>query len=433
MPGANGYVNAISEPDSNGTRYLGGSFTASDCPAGPAAARQLCATSGAVDLRHRRRPVSRVRGLRARSASAASTSAAASPASVARRANNAAHINAVGSLDSSRAPNVNNSVNALAISGSTVYLGGHFTTVGGTTRNRAAAVGTDGTLDTNWNPNLNIPRIGARGFGINRLPRRRLHHRGRHDTQRCGGSGNRRHTRHKLEPKRRRSYSAPRLRYQDQPSTSAGSFATVGGVDTINSAAAVGTDGVLTSWNPNVDSGTVRALAVSGSTVYLGGTFTTVGGTTRNCAAAVGADGALDTSWDPNVNGDSEDLRRAIARFWDQPSTSAATSPPWEARHATMRRQLEPTAHSTRLEPKPQQRRVGARGVRINRLPRRLLHHRGRHGTQPMRRQLEPTAHSQAGIQTSTTELTRFPFRGPPSISAAASTPSAATHAAAAG
>ena len=30
VPGANGYVNAISELDSNGTRYLGGSFTAFD-------------------------------------------------------------------------------------------------------------------------------------------------------------------------------------------------------------------------------------------------------------------------------------------------------------------------------------------------------------------------------------------------------------------
>ena len=30
IPGPNSYVNAISEPDSNGTRYLGGNFTAFD-------------------------------------------------------------------------------------------------------------------------------------------------------------------------------------------------------------------------------------------------------------------------------------------------------------------------------------------------------------------------------------------------------------------
>ena len=68
------------------------------------------------------------------------------------------------------------------------------------------------------------------------------------------------------------------------------------GGTTRNYAAAVGTDGTLQSWNPNVSS-TVCAVAVSGSTVYLGGSFTTVGGTARNYAAAVGTDGTLASPW----------------------------------------------------------------------------------------------------------------------------------------
>jgi hypothetical protein len=53
-------------------------------------------------------------------------------------------------------PNANNAVNALALSGSTVYAGGNFTTFGGTTRNRLAAIGTDGGLQS-WNPNADNP------------------------------------------------------------------------------------------------------------------------------------------------------------------------------------------------------------------------------------------------------------------------------------
>jgi hypothetical protein len=55
---------------------------------------------------------------------------------------------------------------------------------------------------------------------------------------------------------------------------------------TRNRAAAVWTDGTLAAWNPNVNS-TVNALAVSGSTVYLGGSFTTVGGNPQGNFATV--------------------------------------------------------------------------------------------------------------------------------------------------
>jgi hypothetical protein len=54
------------------------------------------------------------------------------------------------------------------------------------------------------------------------------------------------------------------------------------------------TDGTLANWNPNLDA-SIQALAVSGSTIYLGGQFTTVGSATKSRAAAVGADGQLIT------------------------------------------------------------------------------------------------------------------------------------------
>ena len=147
-------------------------------------------------------------------------------------------------------PNANSTgVNALAISGSTVYAGGTFTTVGSSTRNHLAAIGTDGTL-TSWDPNVDngtVDALAISGFTV---------------------------------------YAG-------------GSFSGLGGT-TRNRLAAIGTDGALTSWNPNV-SGTVNALAISGSTIYAGGNFSTIGGTTRNNLAAIGTDGTL-TSWDPNAN-----------------------------------------------------------------------------------------------------------------------------------
>jgi hypothetical protein len=48
----------------------------------------------------------------------------------------------------------------------------------------------------------------------------------------------------------------------------------------------------------------VSALAVSGSTIYVGGSFTSIGGQPRNRVAALDAASALATAWDPNADGD---------------------------------------------------------------------------------------------------------------------------------
>ncbi|WP_172965263.1 Ig-like domain-containing protein [Candidatus Thiodictyon syntrophicum] len=134
------------------------------------------------------------------------------------------------------------------MSGTTVYAGGYFTSVGGTTRNRLAAIGTDGTL-AGWNPNANstVSALAMNGTSV----------------------------------------------------VAGGYFSTIGGT-TRNRLAAIAADGTLTAWNPNANN-TVSALAVSGTTVYAGGNFTSVSGTMRSHLAAVAADGTL-TTWDPNTN-----------------------------------------------------------------------------------------------------------------------------------
>lgn len=154
-------------------------------------------------------------------------------------------------------PDTNASVLALAHDSGIIYLGGTFSTVsGGTGRNALAAFATDGTLQA-WNPGATLTRT-VRALAID--------------------SG---------------------IVYIG------GNFTVLGG-SARNALGAVATDGTLQSWNPSVrnafsaSQGNVRTLAVVDGVVYIGGNFDQVSLTTRNNLAAVGTDGTL-SSWNPNV------------------------------------------------------------------------------------------------------------------------------------
>jgi hypothetical protein len=158
-------------------------------------------------------------------------------------------------------PSANSVVRALAVSGATVYVGGQFTTIGGATRNRLAAIGTDGSLQS-WNPDADSTVYALAVSG---------------STVYAGGS-----------------FTC----FGNCPSGTENSTKW-----TRNCLAAIGTDGTIQPWNPDVGGifPTVNALAVSGSTVYAGGDFTSIGGITRNRLAAIHTDGSLQ-SWNPNAN-----------------------------------------------------------------------------------------------------------------------------------
>jgi hypothetical protein len=57
-----------------------------------------------------------------------------------------------------------------------------------------------------------------------------------------------------------------------------------------------------TTWNPNANS-SVYALAVSGSTIYVGGFFTSIGAQLRNYIAALDTTSGNVTDWNPNLYG----------------------------------------------------------------------------------------------------------------------------------
>ncbi|MBI3072268.1 MAG: delta-60 repeat domain-containing protein, partial [Deltaproteobacteria bacterium] len=127
-------------------------------------------------------------------------------------------------------PNPNGEISALAVSGSTVYVAGDFTTIGGGSRNRLAAIGTDGTLQS-WDPSPNgyVYTFAVSGSTV---------------------------------------YAG-------------GSFTSIGGQTQWNRLAKFDYGVLDTNWNPSASSywgGHVHTLTVIGSTVFAGGSFETIGG-----------------------------------------------------------------------------------------------------------------------------------------------------------
>jgi hypothetical protein len=61
------------------------------------------------------------------------------------------------------------------------------------------------------------------------------------------------------------------------------------------------TNGQLLDWAPKPNN-QVRALALSGTTLYVGGAFSTIGGASRNRIAAVDTVTGLATDWNPDSN-----------------------------------------------------------------------------------------------------------------------------------
>lgn len=217
----------------------------------------------------------------------------------AREVRRLAALDANGVPDASFAASADDgAVQALALSPdeSTLYVGGGFTSVNGSTRHRLAALdpATGGVRD-NFKPDLDGWALALDAVG---------------STLYVGGSfthiGN--------DP---RSHVAA-LNVADGTPTAfnpgaddsvraisaacgvvylGGSFSRVAGTDR-GRVAAVTPDGTLTTWNPG-DLGTVYALAGAGDAIYVGGSFTLMGGAIRYGIAKVSAATGKASAWNP--------------------------------------------------------------------------------------------------------------------------------------
>jgi len=222
---------------------------------------------------------------------------------------NLAHVTSYLSV-SAWSPNADGIVRALAVSGPTVYVGGDFTSIGGAARNHIAALDATTGAVTAWDPN-------ATGFGVYALTVSG-------STVYAGGGfttvgGQARNyiaaldasTGAASEWNPNADLYVGALAVSGNIVYAGGDFTNIGGQPRNKIAALDATTGAATEWNPDAGCGcrgvpkclaSVRALAVSGSTVFAGGHFCSIGGQPRRHIAALDATTGAATAWDPNAN-----------------------------------------------------------------------------------------------------------------------------------
>lgn len=162
---------------------------------------------------------------------------------------NVVRIDSSGNVTALKA-NANNSVKTALVHNGILYIGGNFTTINGTARNRVAALNLSTGALTSWNPNVNGVVAGILTNGTDIF---------------IGGA-----------------------------------FSTAGGASRANLASVNMTTGAATSLNVAV-SGSIYTMAMSGDVLYIAGYITTVGGQSRGHIAAVNVATNSVTSWNPNI------------------------------------------------------------------------------------------------------------------------------------
>ena len=220
-------------------------------------------------------------------------------------------------------PDINDVVFALVADGSGgVYAGGRFTQVGPVPRQGLAHILADGTVDPSWAPTADGPvtalllhnhtlYVGGNFLGVNGVERWRLAAVDRVTAELASWN--------------------PRLGTANVVNALAlsGTTVYVGGVfELVNAMVIPGTGlrgegrrnlaavdavtGVATPWNPNIFEGEVKALTLVGSVVYAGGSFEQVGlvgqETIRLNLAAFDVSSGAAAPWNPSVRGVNGDV-----------------------------------------------------------------------------------------------------------------------------
>jgi hypothetical protein len=302
-PNASGIVYTIAI--SGSTVYVGGNFSGANSINGNIARNRLAALDGTTGVATNWNPnANNLVNALVISGSTVYVGGLFTTIGGQSRARIAALVASTGSATSWN-PNADFDVNSLLISGTTLYVGGNFATIAGQSRARIAALNTSDGSATDWNPKAGaIVRalavngasvyIGGEFNSIGGEVRNRLARLDAATGQADSWNPNADNT------VRAMLISAGKLYV-------GGDFTTIGVVTRNRIAAFDEVDGTLTSFDPNVINGEVSSLAVNGSTVYLGGTYNGAnsinGNTSRNRLAAVDGTTGVATNWDPNVNG----------------------------------------------------------------------------------------------------------------------------------
>ncbi len=209
-------------------------------------------------------------------------------------------------------PGANGPALSMALDAGTLYVGGSFTSMGGQPRNYIAAIDTASGLATAWNPDAELPVwpfgvvhalavsgstvFAGGGFtSIGGQPRSYLA-----ALDAASGAAT------AWDPDVSGVVEA--LAVSGSTVFVGGSFTLLGGVRRSDLAAIDLATGMPTAWDPNptgtnYSGGTVLALATDGATVYAGGYFDHIGDQPRSAIAAIDAATGLATAWNPDAVG----------------------------------------------------------------------------------------------------------------------------------
>ncbi len=193
---------------------------------------------------------------------------------------------------------INSSVNVIATSGPTVYVGGDFTIIGNQNRQYIAALDSTTGNATSWNPQANstVYTLAIAGSTI--------YAGGTFSS--IGGGMRRNMAGVDIATGNATSWQSDAvspvscLAVSGSAIYAGGEFISIGGKRRRNIAAFDAVTGKATSWDPSANS-SVIALAFSGPLLYVGGSFDSVGGQWRRFIAAVDTMTGTATSWDPSA------------------------------------------------------------------------------------------------------------------------------------
>jgi uncharacterized delta-60 repeat protein len=219
-----------------------------------------------------------------------------------------ARINVSGTLDTTYNPNTATAVDVRSIaiqSDGKAIIGGRFTTVSGSTRNRIARINTDGTLDTGYDPdasaNVALVALQSDGKAIVVGDFTVISGSAKQYIARINTSGTLDTTYNSSNTVLPNSNTVAIAIQSDGKAIIGGNFTTIEGI-TRNRIARLSTTAALdATYDPNANS-TVSAIAIqSDGKAIIGGSFTTVSGSTRNRIARINTNGTLDTGYNPSV------------------------------------------------------------------------------------------------------------------------------------
>jgi hypothetical protein len=220
--------------------------------------------------------------------------------------------NTNGNADATWNPNSDGIVNSIAISGSDIYVSGNFSDIGGQTRARLAKLNnTNGNADVTWDPAASgfddgmyaIAVSGTSVYAVGDFTS--IGGQSRFGIAKLNNSNGNADSSWNASPD---AYVTDIAVYNSDIYVSGG-FSTIGGTSRQHLAAINLSTNELTSWNPAPNGSEVTDIAVFGSDIYAAGDFTTIGGQSRAGLAKLNnTNGNADASWDPSPNGTVRDI-----------------------------------------------------------------------------------------------------------------------------